>query len=467
MTNKTAPPTLLDNDCNSALHVAARDGYYGEVQQLLADGVDVNASNKNGAAALNFAVAQDEEQIVQLLIDHGADLEHRDRDTGSTPLLTTLMTGNNSRIARMLMDAGADTTVIDSDGYTVLHMAAYVDDAGIFIRFIKNGVDVNARNNKGDTPLKYCALFGAWKEARLLIHCGAAVDIADNNGDTALHTAILSANPDMAELLLNAGASTDVQNSQGKTPMHWADCYQDEKCKNLLIQHGASIPFSLPDFMTEQNLGTDSGTRARKKHWLDLPRLHTSVIQGRLERVENMLQSGEDVNSTDKYEYTPLHWIASAFRRSEHIAKLLIDYGADVNAQDRWGATPLHAVATSWKEERENESELAVILLAAGAELNAHNGNAGTPLYDAVTQGHSKLVQTLILKGADVRAPDQYGYTPLHRAVRNNDVDMVRLLLKHGADISRKDGRGWSPLNRAVSEKQDKLVKILEDKGPV
>ena len=58
-----------------------------------------------------------------------------------------------------------------------------------------------------------------------------------------------------------------------------------------------------------------------------------------IEKIEELINNGVDVNARDKYERTPLH-----YAKNYDAAKLLIDNGADVNAKDFYGSTPLYDI---------------------------------------------------------------------------------------------------------------------------
>ena len=77
--------------------------------------------------------------------------------------------------------------------------------------------------------------------------------------------------------------------------------------------------------------------------------------------------------------------------------------------------------------------EVVEPLIAAGADVNAKGGSAGsTPLHEAAWQGHKETVELLIAKGAAVNEMDKDDSTPLDVAIRSDEPETTNLLRKHG-----------------------------------
>ena len=86
------------------------------LQVLLNAGADLEARTENGLTSLLFAARHNENpEIVQALLDAGADLEARDED-GWTPLMLAAWVNSNPEVLQVLLDAGADPSTQDNDG---------------------------------------------------------------------------------------------------------------------------------------------------------------------------------------------------------------------------------------------------------------------------------------------------------------------------------------------------------------
>ena len=105
----------------------------------------------------------------------------------------------------------------------------------------------------------------------------------------------------------------------------------------------------------------------------------------------------------------------------QHIAA-----GTDVDAKTR-GETPLLWAA------RFGQSQVAELLIAEGADVNAKNVVGQTPLHWAAMAGHKEIIELLIAAGADVNAKDA-GTTPLDVAEEFNLSELASILRKHGAE---------------------------------
>ncbi len=161
------------------------------------------------------------------------------------------------------------------------------------------------------------------------------------------------------------------------------------------------------------------------------PSIHEAVEAGNIEAVKQAIAAGKDVNSEDECcGVTPLHY-ATRWGRKE-IAELLIAKGADVNAKAKYGDTPLHGAiyANGTYLEETGRKEMIELLIAKGADVNAKDEGGKTPLHFATGYGRNEIVELLIAKGADVNAKNNRGGTPLDKTI--GYPKLADLLRKHG-----------------------------------
>lgn len=118
---------------------------------------------------------------------------------------------------------------------------------------------------------------------------------------------------------------------------------------------------------------------------------------------------------------TALHIAAAAYRTET--VKELVALRAEVRAKNRRGAEPLHAAAAgipgspAWNPRA--QAETIACLMAAGADPNAIDTNAVTPLHIAVRTRCAAAVAALLAGGADARRKNKNGSTPMLLATLN------------------------------------------------
>ena len=71
------------------------------------------------------------------------------------------------------------------------------------------------------------------------------------------------------------------------------------------------------------------------------------------------------------------------------------------------------------------------------------------PLHNACSYGHYEVVVLLVQAGANVNAADLWRFTPLHEAASKGKYDICRILIQNGADAYKKNRDEQSPLELA------------------
>ena len=114
----------------------------------------------------------------------------------------------------------------------------------------------------------------------------------------------------------------------------------------------------------------------------------------------------------------------------------------EVNKADNNGVTPLYIAVI------EGHSEVVQLLLAKkGIDVNAADNNGVTPLYIAAYKGHVNVIERLVEDGADVNKANINGVTPLYIAAKEGHSEVVQLLLKkEGIEVNKADNKGVTPL---------------------
>jgi ankyrin repeat protein len=142
---------VADSHGTTPLHYAAMSDRPDIARILLAHGADANAADRQGSTPIIWA-SRGTAPMVQLLLEHGARPSIQN-EWGQTPLLAAADNGN-AEVVGLLLQAGADPEVSGSDlEMTPLHLAALLGYRDVTEKLLSAGVEANARNREGRTPL--------------------------------------------------------------------------------------------------------------------------------------------------------------------------------------------------------------------------------------------------------------------------------------------------------------------------
>jgi hypothetical protein len=157
-----------------------------------------------------------------------------------TPALAALA-GRHFQIAEVLHRNGSSVDQRGYDTNSPLHSAARYEDLEMVQVLLDYGLDVNAQNRYGSTPLAYATYghFNNPKNVRLLLDHGADPNARRNDRTAPLHRASQNGNVEIARLLVEHGASVGVQDKSGMTPLDVATEEQHDEIMKLLLEQCA------------------------------------------------------------------------------------------------------------------------------------------------------------------------------------------------------------------------------------
>ncbi len=238
------------------LIAAFRKNNLSVIQFLLAGGVDMNVRDRRGDTPLYLAIEYNLDKAVQLLIDHGADVNTTNPLDGFT-FLHLAAKFNSDKVVPILIDNGVDVNAIDLDRQTPMHLATTYDAHKVIPILIDNSADLNARDKDGNTPLDYSAGKNyADKVVQLLIDNGADVNARNEKAWTPLHYAASGGADKVVQLLIDNGADVNARNEKAWTPLHYAASWGADKVIPILIDNGVDINARDKDGKTAFNYAT-------------------------------------------------------------------------------------------------------------------------------------------------------------------------------------------------------------------
>ena len=494
-----------NNYKQNQLYFAARYGFYDLVRHLIDRHPEqmTHCNNTYFSPLVEALRSQTHVRVAELLVKHGAPVHIR-----GDPPLSCVIRHPYGRVnaVRFLLEHGAQVNAIDSRFYTPLHYAANVGCPEVTQILLEHDADVTLQNDQGQVPLHLVSrsnFFGTRDEgkrlavARLLLLAGscAGVDVnaQDLNGATPLHYAL----PKIVQLLLDHGANAHAVDNQGRVPLHQTsplygnkeDPQDVLKATQLLLEQGVDINSLDENRETPLHIASAVGLFEKIKVLLDhgaradLENIHGEVplhlvskfVYNESPNVTRLLlQQGMDVNRRDKQQATPLHF--TSFRGQFEIALALLDHGADVNARTDDGQTPLHRVSAALSSSLRPELgyiRLAQLMLEHGADVDARDKDQATPLHYASFVSKLEITRMLLDRGANIHAMNVRGRTPLHIVSQgvfsfsgyDSEPALVELLLSRGADVNARDKDWATPFLLASFCLKPEVVELLLQKG--
>lgn len=152
--NQPALELALTQKQTFTLHEAAATGQLAIVQQQLGQNPEtINTFAADGFAPLTLACFFGQKEVVKYLIEQGAAVNIVAQNPSKVMPLHSAVARNDFEICQILVQNGADVNVAQIQGVTALHSAAHRGNLGIVKLLVENGAKVEAAMENGDTAL--------------------------------------------------------------------------------------------------------------------------------------------------------------------------------------------------------------------------------------------------------------------------------------------------------------------------
>jgi hypothetical protein len=181
-----------------------------------------------------------------------------------------------------------------------------------------------------------------------------------------------------------------------------------------------------------------------------------AVMRGKIDEVRALIATGAEIDELDKAQDGTALSMAVAYGHLE-IAKLLIAFGADVNARESDGRTPLMRI------DSDSSPEMIQELFSAGAKIEVQDTEGKTALMVIAAKGDTaKMLQALIDAGAKINTQDSEERTALMDAADAGRVENVYVLLRAGAEVNKRNKEGKTALTLAIENDYVETIEILK-----
>jgi ankyrin repeat protein len=301
--------------CSSNLACSNPEKYVFILKLLIASGANVHTEDKYGTTLLHIAARDGCVEMVRRLLKEKVKVNSRDKDDGSSPLDLAISYRVSSAeekdymiIVNMLIEAGANVHHKNNYNSTLLHSAAAQGNLEVVKLLIAHEVEINLKDNIGNTPLYI-----------------AVANSASSNAGILEQQCYL----EVIDLLIQRGAMIDVENNDGYTPLQRAVRDGSDKVVIYLIKQGANInPTNSHSLLHEAIKAIDFFYPDQKDAFVAI--------------IKYLISSCVGINNVDGQGDTPLHLAAQKLWMPEfqEVVNLLIEVGADIYAVNNKGNTP-------------------------------------------------------------------------------------------------------------------------------
>ena len=273
---------------------------------------------------------------------------------------------NDIKRLESILNAGIDADALNQDGQSPLMVAAFQGNIDVVILLLKFGANINLKDEIGRSPLVYAISGSQPKSVSELLQRGANIILADANGNTPLHYAAKLDNHSIVSLLMSNGADGELSNTKGRTALMIAGRNEQQENVRAILVH----------------LGTDAD-----EYFYD----HTLIKMISERELKTVKAIFHEIGANRNISYkgrTAL--MEAAYQGDMRIAKFLLDYPIEnIDFFEKEGLTALGEATL------QGHIDVMALLLNHGASPEAGTTSA---MQLAEMSNRADVIDTLIKK---------------------------------------------------------------------
>ncbi|KAK2609325.1 hypothetical protein QQS21_002106 [Conoideocrella luteorostrata] len=443
------PNMSVGPELDSSLSIAAVANNVKFTHLLLMYGGNPNQTTANRNTILIGSInKKTPKHLIEMILNYGAGPNEKNGE-GKTALFEAITNGRVD-IVNNLIEQGANTNLPGPKH--MLWPATYQPQC--LQALLSNGADFK----KSPGIMELATSINSIESIRILLKAGVDPNAKKDGVYTPLCTSIRDNRSDIFELLLRSGASPNIPASE--YPCFKCVTHHREHFLPALVAAGGNLSSPkgiLETAVTSKNGPAlkwllDQGIDPNEKSPKGFTPLTSAIRDNHIGFVDTLLARGANPNIRGQ------DWpVCMAVRNPEILSRILA-----VLPEPRAfkGVMEMAVVA--------NQLESVKLLLAAGVSVEDKNGGVFSPLTTALREYRRDIVIFLINEGrADVNAPGEH--LPIVKALRRcatENKDFIDMLLEKGADPN-KMYRGWNGIMQALENGDEEMLKKLAEHSGV
>ena len=225
----TNEPSAISEEASINIHESCKTGNMRELNQWLSLGVDLNQKDENGYAPLHYACEYGHEDVIRKLLDRKAKVNLLTKATLLSPMACLVLGRIDNklsepelvRIIGVLRKAGGDINPTSEEAVPPIKAVITRGNMELLDFFISLHVHIFVEDSDKRSMLHHIALnpnANSLAITEFLVEKGLEVNAQDSDGNTPLHLALSPFQRDVAKHLIDSGADPEIKNWKGTSP---------------------------------------------------------------------------------------------------------------------------------------------------------------------------------------------------------------------------------------------------------